>query len=487
MDPSLLEAAQKLPRLLPMAPRVLVACSGGPDSQALLAWSASLARCGAFTHLGAVGVDHGLRAEAAAELALAAQLAEQLALPFVRCSVTVPAGGNVLAQARRVRLAALRAFAAAMGANVVLLGHTQDDRAETLLWHLLRGSSAAMHTAMPARRGVWRRPLLGVGRAALLAYLAQQQIPYAHDPSNDDPRRMRARLRARVWPALADVFADAKPRLCQAADAAAGEQALLAQQAARLLARARRPWHARDALVLPVLRRGPQALWPRVLRRFVAPHGLHASGAQLRALAAQIAGPLPARPGRAAARLLSLPGGTLALCEPHLWVCRPEDVAPRRGGAQVASAVAAPQPLDDAGAWVGLGPFRVRQMALPSLGENRQARLERLTALGALAPRGAITVAFAAERLHVALSLRPAKPSEQFEAFGGAGRVKVVDLLAQANVPQHARPGWPVVASAEEVVWVVGIRRGKQATIDVAQDGPVRVLQAEPLSTSEQP
>jgi len=183
---------------------VLVACSGGADSLALAAATAFVApRLG--LRAGAVTVDHGLQpgsAERAAEIAV---LLAKLGLDPVRSTaVTVaPAGASGPENAARVaRYGALDAAAAAYGAAAVLLGHTLDDQAETVLLGLARGSGGRSLAGMPARRGRYRRPLLAVRRAATAAACAELGLEPWQDPHNCDFRFTRARVRHQALPAL---------------------------------------------------------------------------------------------------------------------------------------------------------------------------------------------------------------------------------------------------------------------------------------------
>ena len=183
---------------------VLVACSGGADSLALAAATAFVApRLG--LRAGAVTVDHGLQPGSAERAADIAVLLAKLGLDPVRSTaVTVaPAGASGPENAARVaRYDALDAAAAADGAAAVLLGHTLDDQAETVLLGLARGSGGRSLAGMPARRGRYRRPLLAVRRAATAAACAELGLEPWQDPHNSDFRFTRARVRHQALPAL---------------------------------------------------------------------------------------------------------------------------------------------------------------------------------------------------------------------------------------------------------------------------------------------
>ena len=182
---------------------MLVACSGGADSLALLAASVFEARTRPW-HLVGVTVDHGLQ-DRSAERA-AAVVAQMAALGVdetvsVRVEVTASGQGPESA-AREARYAVLGEVAERMGSDVVLLGHTLDDQAETVLLGLTRGSGGRALAGM--RRGFhpYRRPLLDVTRAQTEAACHAEGIEFWRDPHNEDPRFTRARVRHRVLPVL---------------------------------------------------------------------------------------------------------------------------------------------------------------------------------------------------------------------------------------------------------------------------------------------
>jgi tRNA(Ile)-lysidine synthase len=202
---------------------VLAACSGGADSVAL---AAALAFVGPRLGLrcGGVTVDHGLQPGSAERAAGVAGLLVDLKLdPVYNIAVAVGEAGGPEAAARAARYRALdevagwtprdgeAAQAAAAdagsagpgpGAAAILLGHTLDDQAETVLLGLARGAGGRSLSGMPARRGVYRRPLLGIRRVTTLAACAELGLDPWRDPHNDDLRFARARVRHQALPAL---------------------------------------------------------------------------------------------------------------------------------------------------------------------------------------------------------------------------------------------------------------------------------------------
>ena len=181
---------------------MLVALSGGPDSLALAAATAFEApRAG--LRAGAVIVDHGLQEGSADVAAAAARQAADLGLdPVLVRTVTVGTAGGPEGAARAARYDALEAAARETGAAVVLLGHTLDDQAETVLLGLARGSGAASLQGMAARSGLYARPLLGIRRSQTERYCADAGLDPWTDPQNADAAFARVRVRTSVLPLL---------------------------------------------------------------------------------------------------------------------------------------------------------------------------------------------------------------------------------------------------------------------------------------------
>jgi tRNA(Ile)-lysidine synthase len=175
-----------------------VALSGGPDSLALTAAAADLRPTTALI------VDHGLQPDSAAVADRARVQAVDLGCADARVlRVAVGRRGGPEAAARSARYAALQEASA--GAPV-LLGHTLDDQAETVLLGLGRGSGSRSLAGMRPHQPPWCRPLLDLRRAVTHAACDELRLTPWHDPHNSDPAYTRARLRAEVVPLLEDVL-----------------------------------------------------------------------------------------------------------------------------------------------------------------------------------------------------------------------------------------------------------------------------------------
>ncbi|WP_026341469.1 tRNA lysidine(34) synthetase TilS [Actinomadura atramentaria] len=256
--------------LAPDAP-VLVACSGGADSLALAAALAFEARR-AGRPAGGVTVDHGLQDGSADRAAAVVATLTGLGLdPVESVAVTVPSGteaGGPENAARDARYAALDAAAARLGASAVLLGHTRDDQAETVLLGLARGSGARSLAGMPpefARGGVrYRRPLLDLPRAATRAACRAQDLTPWDDPHNDDRSYTRVRVRHDALPALEKALGPGiTEALARTARLLRDDADALDEQARRALAAASEGGEGLDAAVLAAL---PRAVRTRALR-----------------------------------------------------------------------------------------------------------------------------------------------------------------------------------------------------------------------------
>lgn len=242
---------------------VLVACSGGPDSLALAA-GAILAASHTGWATSAIVVDHGLQVGSAQ---VADRTAEQLSTMGYRdvrtTSVTVTESGQgPEAAAREARYQALARAATQLDA-AVLLGHTLDDQAETVLLGLARGSGTRSLAGMPAARGPFRRPLLGLRRAHTLACCAELGLQPWHDPHNTDPTYTRVRVREAILPLLeAELGPGIAEALARTAAQATADADALDDLALAALAQART---RDDELAVDVLETCVDAIRTRVL------------------------------------------------------------------------------------------------------------------------------------------------------------------------------------------------------------------------------
>lgn len=379
---------------------MLVALSAGVDSTALLAALAAIRDAGGVAALFALHVDHGLRPDGAADAACAAASCARLGVPLERVRVVVRPG-NVQAEARRVRYAALREAADRVGATRIATGHTRTDQAETVLLRLIRGAGARGISGVPPRRGRIVRPLLDRSREEGAAYLRALGIAWRDDPTNATPKYARNRLRQGAWAALARENPALEAALARAADLAREDERAL-------VARGRRLLDPDGAVALADLQRAPVAvrrravrlLWRRVrgTGRGLAAHHVEAVLALCRR----------GRPG-----CVDLPHGIVARA--------------RYGRLALASAPrpeAPPEPVEVPGP----GTFRV------------SARLEVEVRAGERAA------------LRWPLVLRARRPGDRFRPAGGHADRKLKAWLIAERVPRERREALVVLAEGARIL-----------------------------------
>ena len=243
---------------------VLVACSGGADSLALAAATAFVApRMGLQS--GAVTVDHGLATGSAEVAARVAASLSALGLSPVRVvAVAVGRAGGPEAAARTARYAALEEVAASTGAAAILLAHSRDDQAESVLLGLARGSGGRSLSGMAPVNGRYRRPLLGLDRTVLRAACRDQGLDPWDDPANTDPALTRVRVRTTVLPTLeAELGPGIALALARTADLLRADADALDGWAAALRDQARLPT---GELHVDTLAAAPAAVRSRALR-----------------------------------------------------------------------------------------------------------------------------------------------------------------------------------------------------------------------------
>lgn len=247
----------------------LVALSGGGDSLAL-AWAASIECPKLGVLAGAVIVDHQLQEDSAEVAERAAEAARELGLqPVITKQVRVGARGGLEEAARHARYQAFREAMAETGALGVLLAHTEDDQAETVLMGLARGSGPASLKGMPAQDPPFWRPLLSLPRATLRRALEDAGVSWWEDPHNTDDRFLRARVRHTVMPVVEEHLGPgvtaALARTAELFRQDADYLDLLARDVADASVEEERP--GRASVAVEVLERLPDALATRVIRR----------------------------------------------------------------------------------------------------------------------------------------------------------------------------------------------------------------------------
>ncbi|MDP3774667.1 MAG: tRNA lysidine(34) synthetase TilS [Gemmatimonadales bacterium] len=428
--PSLLERLRRHlaeSGLFPEPGLAVLAVSGGGDSVAMLDLLAALAPDLGLSLLVA-HADHGILPDSTAVAERVSGLAKtRFGLETVVGALDLgPKASETRARTARYRF--LRQVQADRGARYLVTAHHADDQVETVLLRLLRGSAPAglAGIAPRASRGLIR-PLLPFSHAELTAHSASLGAPIAVDPTNRDPRHMRAWVRTALWPVI-------EQRL-----RGMGTEALLA-----VAGHASREVMAWDALLdaLPGLEVRAADGRFEVARGVLSGYHNVLAGRILRA-AARRAG-IRLAPG-AADRLArfaaaAASGRRLMLGENLMGEVAFDRLVVARFAAEPER-----QTLRGSNGEVGFGDYLVRWREAEA-----PAEIER----------GGWTTWVRAVPGGAPLTVRPPAPGERLAPLGGVGRAKVARLLMAAKVPRAERQRYPVVATDEAVLWIPGVCRG---------------------------
>lgn len=426
----------RLAALAPEARRFAVGVSGGGDSVAL----ASMLRERGLDVV-VLHVDHGLRPDAADDEAFVRELAASLGAPFASRAVAVRAaadrrGWNLEAAARRLRRVALHAMAQEAGADVVVLAHTVDDQAETVVLQALRGS--AYLRGMPERHGRLVRPMLGVGRGELRAWLDRHDARWREDPSNADLERARAWVRHALLPRLEAYTPGATHRLARLAIVQRDTADFVRDEARRRL-------RGLDEVLGPDRSFGEEA----VAGGPVGPPAASAAAAADGLDAAVLARQPVALQREALAALLAAAGVEVDLHRIDTARSHLGDPHPWRASV-------------GAGAWWRVAYGRVAVVRAPAAPVARHVvRPEDL-------PAGVDPAVLGAGPLE----LRARRPGDVVRLPGG--HRSLADVMIDARVPREERGARAVLARGDEIVWVEGLLRPEAAGAVLLEDDDER-------------
>lgn len=259
--------------LLKTGDTIIIGCSGGPDSLALLDILAKLMDIYALTLI-VVYVHHGLRQAADREVDVVRQAARERQCRFEAAYVDVKAVAakrhiSVETAGRNERYRIFQEAANSHGAQAIAVAHHQDDQAETVLLHLLRGSGLQGLGAMQAKQGILIRPLLCLTRHDIEDYVAAEGLMPCHDETNDAPLFTRNRIRLEIIPFLRQYNPAIVADLNRLAWLAQGDEAVLQGLTEKAYAQSVQAVPGGVALPRDMLRQEPPGLTRRLLRRAI--------------------------------------------------------------------------------------------------------------------------------------------------------------------------------------------------------------------------
>lgn len=413
--------------------RVLLAVSGGSDSTAL-AWAMRELDAARDLQVTAIAhFNHQLRASAARDEAFVATLADRLGWSIIADR------GDVATRARRERRSIEDAARASRhefferarvetGADVVALGHTRDDQAETFLLRLLRGAGSRGVAAMHPRRGALIRPLLDCRRDDLRAYLRELDADFVDDESNAELSVPRNRVRAELLPALARFNPAIVDVLADHADLAREEGRWIEAAAAQLETRAAEATQDSRIFDAAALRDAPLAL-----RRLVIWRALQAlAGARS----------VGFRHVQAALEWLERPEGTLDLPGQRL----------ERFGARL---VLTNRPIERVNLFAH--PLSIPgEVRVPEAGVVLSVEVGESARVGRASATGPVAIV-RQDRCAPPFIVRNRRPGDRFRPVGLDGRKKLQDFFVDRKVARARRDAVPlVVDAADRIVWVAG-------------------------------
>lgn len=433
-------------RLLDLGDRIVVGVSGGPDSMALLhllQQAAEQYHC----QLLVVHVNHQIRGQQADQEAdFVAQWCHKAQLPCQVVVRNVPKlarseGLSPEEAGRMARFEAFREAAETFGANKLALGHHRDDRAETVLLHLLQGCGLDGLAALPPQEKGIIRPLIDASKAELIAYCQAYQLPYYWDVTNDEPIYLRNRIRLELLPQLKTAYnPQMAENLVHLAILADEEKAFLQQQTEIAWQNCAAEHDGQVRLDLLAWRQLPMVLQRRVLRNaydHLMPkrQGLsYRQTEELMQLAIKDKGQ----------KRIDLPGGIEAIKQYQQLIFQ-----------QSKTAEAA---LNNDREWI-----LPELLELPELGVT-------LTAEFSDQPMSFTQhfyqVVLDGERLADKLLVRGRRPGDRLRPLGMQGEKKLKAYYIDKKVPQEQRDRLPLIFSDDVLVWVPGytIAQGYQAT-----------------------
>ena len=440
--------------------RIGVACSGGPDSVALLSALLTIAPLRSY-RLRVLHVNHGLRPESDQEQDMLQTLCQQWRVPLSVKKLQPPPGlKGIEAWAREARYTFFQENLAVAPLDYIATAHTQDDQAETVLFRLMRGSARRGVAGIPPVRDNWLiRPFLHCSRREIDAYTKEKKLPYVTDPSNADLRFTRNKIRHVLLPFLEKEFSpQIRRHLASLAETTREEEdwleALATNARPRIIGRD-------NSLSLPALGKEPVGLRPRILRQWVEGRVRGLKAVHVRRVRELSEGKIQGR--------VELPGQQAVV----------------RQGTRLILQTQRP-------------PVTERDYSyVLQAGQNwRLASRWDLSVSAALEWQGDLSGARCADRWSAFFDcdlagtadtclVRNVRTGDRIRPFGMRGHRKIQDVLVDAKIPPALRPGFPVVEISGEIAWVPGCVRGQSALVTAATR-QVYQMQVNPLPVDEE-
>lgn len=441
-------------KLFPAGAKLLLCCSGGADSVALLSLFSRLRSLMHITLL-AVHVDHRLRgAESDADSDLVKELCQRLNIPVIVRRIEVGKGSGLESRARNIRLGIFHELLELYRFDFIVTGHHNDDQTETMLMNLVRGAGLGGLAGIKPRSGDILHPLLCFGKAELVEVLESEGIPWREDKSNQDQGFRRNWIRHTLIPLL-------EKELNPAAGWKIGQQAQIFEEAENIVRQRVQPLSKKC-----VLEQGPgqaRMSLPRLMRL-----GRLEQYYVLKDVVAAVSGTekdffqhnfdeVLALGGSSGSKYVRLHNGVYVRKEYReliISTARPQEAPPE------------PYVVDEERSRAVYGDYRFSFKILRVLPSRRE--------------ESDFKVYLDADKVKFPFTIRGRRPGDRFMPLGMTQLKKLKDFFIDAKVPKFERDRVPIFDDGEKIFWIAGHRLDSRVAMD---EGTQRFLHitAEPL------
>ncbi len=340
--------------------------------------------------------------------------------------------------ARELRYGVFRSILAEQKADKLALGHTANDQAEEVLIGLIRGAGLGGLAGIPLQRESFVRPLLATYRPEILAYLAEQNIPYLEDDSNKDRRFLRARIRHQLLPELGKYSPNIITQLNRTAGLLKTDEAFLQEKTERIVARVMVPLESGVQFSRIGLKKLPPAILSRLFQKALS----QVKGDLRRIGSVHLLSLVNAVYGSSVAGRLDLPGGVQASWDRERITLQPAvSVIPPANLFSVRVDGPGTVYIKEIGAEISFETVRVDPQAIRKILNKQQALVDW-------------------EKIHWPLLVRNLQSGDRFRPLGLGGAKKVSRFLMDRKIPRFQRDRIPIIISGGEIVWIAGLEIG---------------------------
>lgn len=433
--------------------RILAAVSGGPDSLGLLLFLHDIAEQEGLS-VGCCLVQHHLREEAEEEARYVERICEQLGIPFFRRDVYVEekrrlGGGSVETVARTLRYEALREVQREAGYTVIALAHHADDQAETILFHLLRGSGVRGLSGMAPKHEELIRPFLTVTKKEIEDFLTA--FPYApcHDATNDELDATRNRIRHQLLPEMLSYNPNLVETLLHTADILRGEDAWMEEAAEAWLTS-----HGKEgSLEKDAFRALPLAMRRRVLRRMLVHMGEGSSDFESLSRLALLA------ENGETGKLTSTAHVVMEIGQRDLYFYRGNTKKQEESGLFLLAKHFFEK-------FMQKDVDKPEEMAIISGKDSADTLWHMETVRLRTRPAHLARNQYLLDAEKVGdVRLRMPRPGERMAAQGMEGTKSIKRILQDAGIPAALRPHWPIAADDKEIYWTCLLRGSRHGRV----------------------